>query len=113
MALRLPSFGDAVNNAKAGKAGSSGGALSKVGRVVLYAELVNFALDNLNPEAAKNPNLHQSGIGTETNFNPEYKGNSSKPNQINEGWAKIGSSIAGWFNNAVDLPLYFQTPVIT
>ncbi|EPC7079030.1 tape measure protein, partial [Escherichia coli] len=93
LANAVTSFGDAVNKAKAGKAGSSGGALSKVGRVVLYAELVNFALDNLNPEAAKNPNLHQSGIGTETNFNPEYKGDSSKPNQINEGWAKIGSSI--------------------
>ncbi len=91
LANAVTSFGDAVNKAKAGKAGSSGGALNKVGRVVLYAELVNFALDNLNPEAAKNPNLHQSGIGTETNFNPEYKGDSSKPNQINEGWAKIGS----------------------
>ncbi|EFJ9900999.1 tape measure protein, partial [Escherichia coli] len=90
LANAVTSFGDAVNKAKAGKAGSSGGALNKVGRVVLYAELVNFALDNLNPEAAKNPNLHQSGIGTETNFNPEYKGDSSKPNQINEGWAKIG-----------------------
>lgn len=74
LANAVTSFGDAVNKAKAGKAGSSGGALSKVGKVVLYAELVNFALDNLNPEAAKNPNLHQSGIGTETNFNPEYKG---------------------------------------
>ncbi|MCK2637816.1 tape measure protein [Escherichia coli] len=61
LANAVTSFGDAVNKAKAGKAGSSGGALSKVGRVVLYAELVNFALDNLNPEAAKNPNLHQSG----------------------------------------------------
>lgn len=89
LANAVTSFGDAVNKAKAGKAGSSGGALSKVGRVVLYAELVNFALDNLNPEAAKNPNLHQSGIGTETNFNPEYKGDST-PNQINDGWAKIG-----------------------
>ncbi|MCV8540749.1 tape measure protein [Escherichia coli] len=78
LANAVTSFGDAVNKAKAGKGGSSGGALSKVGRVVLYAELVNFALDNLNPEAAKNPNLHQSGIGTETNFNPEYKGDSSK-----------------------------------
>lgn len=54
LANAVTSFGDAVNKAKAGKAGSSGGALSKVGRVVLYAELVNFALDNLNPEAAKN-----------------------------------------------------------
>ncbi|WP_137653505.1 tape measure protein [Escherichia albertii] len=111
LAKAVTSFGDAVNNAKAGKAGSSGGALSKVGRVVLYAELVNFALDNLNPEAAKNPNLHQSGIGTETNFNPEYKGNSSKPNQINEGWAKIGSSIAGWFNNAATKIAGFQEPM--
>ncbi len=51
LANAVTSFGDAVNKAKAGKAGSSGGALSKVGRVVLYAELVNFALDNLNPEA--------------------------------------------------------------
>ena len=111
LANAVTSFGDAVNKAKAGKAGSSGGALSKVGRVVLYAELVNFALDNLNPEAAKNPNLHQSGIGTETNFNPEYKGDSSKPNQINEGWAKIGSSIADWFNGAANKIANLQEPM--
>ncbi|EMR7379701.1 tape measure protein [Escherichia coli] len=111
LANAVTSFGDAVNKAKAGKAGSSGGALSKVGKVVLYAELVNFALDNLNPEAAKNPNLHQSGIGTETNFNPEYKGDSSKPNQINEGWAKIGSSIADWFNGAANKIAGFQEPM--
>lgn len=111
LANAVTSFGDAVNKAKAGKAGSSGGALSKVGRVVLYAELVNFALDNLNPEAAKNPNLHQSGIGTETNFNPEYKGDSSKPNQINDGWAKIGSSIADWFNGAANKIANFQEPM--
>ncbi|ELF6871602.1 tape measure protein [Escherichia coli] len=110
LANAVTSFGDAVNKAKAGKGGSSGGALSKVGRVVLYAELVNFALDNLNPEAAKNPNLHQSGIGTETNFNPEYKGD-SKPNQINEGWAKIGSSIADWFNGAANKIANFQEPM--
>ncbi|ULJ53010.1 tape measure protein [Shigella flexneri] len=111
LANAVTSFGDAVNKAKAGKAGSSGGALNKVGRVVLYAELVNFALDNLNPEAAKNPNLHQSGIGTETNFNPEYKGDSSKPNQINDGWAKIGSSIADWFNGAANKIANFQEPM--
>ncbi|HIH3584049.1 TPA: tape measure protein [Escherichia coli] len=111
LANAVTSFGDAVNKAKAGKGGSSGGALSKVGRVVLYAELVNFALDNLNPEAAKNPNLHQSGIGTETNFNPEYKGDSSKPNQINDGWAKIGSSIADWFNGAANKIANFQEPM--
>ncbi|EFH6741813.1 tape measure protein [Escherichia coli] len=110
LANAVTSFGDAVNKAKAGKGGSSGGALSKVGRVVLYAELVNFALDNLNPEAAKNPNLHQSGIGTETNFNPEYKGD-SKPNQINEGWAKIGSSIADWFNGAANKIANLQEPM--
>ncbi|HAD6265901.1 TPA_asm: phage tail tape measure protein [Salmonella enterica subsp. enterica serovar Typhi str. CT18] len=110
LANAVTSFGDAVNKAKAGKAGSSGGALSKVGRVVLYAELVNFALDNLNPEAAKNPNLHQSGIGTETNFNPEYKGDST-PNQINDGWAKIGSSIADWFNGAANKIASFQEPM--
>lgn len=111
LANAVTSFGDAVNKAKAGKAGSSGGALSKVGRVVLYAELVNFALDNLNPEAAKNPNLHQSGIGTETNFNPEYKGDSSKPNQINDGWAKIGSSIADWFSSAANKIANLQEPM--
>lgn len=111
LANAVTSFGDAVNKAKAGKAGSSGGALSKVGRVILYAELVNFALDNLNPEAAKNPNLHQSGIGTETNFNPEYKGDSSKPNQINDGWAKIGGSIADWFNGAANKIANFQEPM--
>lgn len=111
LANAVTSFGDVVNKAKAGKAGSSGGALNKVGRVVLYAELVNFALDNLNPEAAKNSNLHQSGIGTETNFNPEYKGDSSKPNQINDGWAKIGGSIADWFNGAANKIANLQEPM--
>lgn len=38
LANAVTSFGDAVNKAKAGKAGSSGGALNKVGRVVLYAD---------------------------------------------------------------------------
>lgn len=111
LASAVTSFGDAVNKTKAGKVGSSGGALSKVGKVVLYAELVNFALDNLNPAAAKNPNLHQSGIGTETNFNPEYKGDSSKPNQINEGWAKIGNSIADWFSGAANKVANLQEPM--
>ncbi|HCH8684032.1 TPA: tape measure protein [Shigella flexneri] len=111
LASAVTSFGDAVNKTKAGKVSSSGGALSKVGKVVLYAELVNFALDNLNPEAAKNPNLHQSGIGTETNFNPEYKGDSSKPNQINEGWAKIGNSIADWFSGAANKVANLQEPM--
>lgn len=111
LASAVTSFGDAVNKTKAGKVSSSGGALNKVGKVVLYAELVNFALDNLNPEAAKNPNLHQSGIGTETNFNPEYKGDSSKPNQINEGWAKIGNSIADWFSGAANKVANFQEPM--
>ncbi|EES8993964.1 tape measure protein [Escherichia coli] len=111
LASAVTSFGEAVNKTKAGKVSSSGGALSKVGRVVLYAELVNFALDNLNPEAAKNPNLHQSGIGTETNFNPEYKGDSSKPNQINEGWARIGNSIADWFSGAANKVANFQEPM--
>lgn len=111
LASAVTSFGEAVNKTKAGKVSSSGGALSKVGKVVLYAELVNFALDNLNPEAAKNPNLHQSGIGTETNFNPEYKGDSSKPNQINEGWAKIGNSIADWFSGAANKVANLQEPM--
>ncbi|EFI8970050.1 tape measure protein [Escherichia coli] len=111
LASAVTSFGDAVNKTKAGKVSSSGGALSKVGKIVLYAELVNFALDNLNPEAAKNPNLHQSGIGTETNFNPEYKGDSSKPNQINEGWARIGNSIADWFSGAANKVANFQEPM--
>ncbi|MGV2687603.1 tape measure protein [Citrobacter braakii] len=111
LASAVTSFGEAVNKTKAGKVSSSGGALSKVGKVVLYAELVNFALDNLNPEAAKNPNLHQSGIGTETNFNPEYKGDSSKPNQINEGWAKIGNAITDWFSGAANKVANFQGPM--
>lgn len=111
LASAVTSFGEAVNKTKAGKVSSSGGALSKVGKVVLYAELVNFALDNLNPEAAKNPNLHQSGIGTETNFNPEYKGDSYKPNQINEGWAKIGNAITDWFSGAANKVANFQEPM--
>lgn len=111
LANAVTTFGDAVNKTKAGKVSSSGGALSKVGRVVLYAELVNFALDNLNPEAAKNPNLHQSGIGTETDFNPEYKGDSSKPNQINEGWAKIGNAITDWLSGAANKVANLQQPM--
>lgn len=66
--------------------------------LALYA--LKKALDFINPEAAKNPNLHPSGVGVGTDFNPAYSGDPNKPNEINEGWSRIFNSMGEWFNSA-------------
>ncbi|WP_152079836.1 tape measure protein [Escherichia coli] len=64
----------------------------------LYA--LKKALDFMNQEAFKNANMHPSGVGVGSDFNPVYSGDPSKPNMINEGWSRIFSSMGELFNNA-------------
>ncbi|EEW1486285.1 tape measure protein [Escherichia coli] len=64
----------------------------------LYA--LKKALDFMNQEAIKNANMHPSGVGVGSDFNPVYSGDPNKPNMINEGWSKIFSSMGELFNNA-------------
>ncbi|HDB9495230.1 TPA: tape measure protein [Escherichia coli] len=64
----------------------------------LYA--LKKALDFMNQEVVKNANMHPSGVGVGSDFNPVYSGDPNKPNMINEGWSKIFSSMGELFNNA-------------
>ncbi|ALL92858.1 tape measure protein [Escherichia coli] len=64
----------------------------------LYA--LKKALDFMNQEAIKNANMHPSGVGVGSDFNPVYSGDPNKPNVINEGWSKIFNSMGELFNNA-------------
>ncbi|MCU8840523.1 tape measure protein [Escherichia coli] len=64
----------------------------------LYA--LKKALDFMNQEVVKNANMHPSGVGVGSDFNPVYSGDPNKPNMINEGWARIFSSMGELFNNA-------------
>ncbi|HFU7592868.1 TPA: tape measure protein [Escherichia coli] len=64
----------------------------------LYA--LKKALDFMNQEVVKNANMHPSGVGVGSDFNPVYSGDPSKPNMINEGWSRIFSSMGELFNNA-------------
>ncbi|MEH5214492.1 tape measure protein [Escherichia marmotae] len=64
----------------------------------LYA--MKKALDFMNQEVVKNANMHPSGVGVGSDFNPVYSGDPSKPNMINEGWSRIFSSMGELFNNA-------------
>lgn len=64
----------------------------------LYA--LKKALDFMNQEVVKNANMHPSGVGVGSDFNPVYSGDQSKPNMINEGWSRIFSSMGELFNNA-------------
>ena len=64
----------------------------------LYA--LKKALDFMNQEVAKNANMHPSGVGVGSDFNPVYSGDPNKPNMINEGWGRIFSSMGELFNNA-------------
>ncbi|EHS6050117.1 tape measure protein [Escherichia coli] len=64
----------------------------------LYA--LKKALDFMNQEVVKNANMHPSGVGVGSDFNPVYSGDQSKPNMINEGWVSIFSSMGELFNNA-------------
>ncbi|EQA5094150.1 tape measure protein [Escherichia coli] len=64
----------------------------------LYA--LKKALDFMNQEVVKNANMHPSGVGVGSDFNPVYSGDPNKPNVINEGWNRIFSSMGELFNNA-------------
>ncbi|HEB1364566.1 TPA: tape measure protein [Escherichia albertii] len=64
----------------------------------LYA--LKKALDFMNQEVVKNANMHPSGVGVGSDFNPVYSGDPNKPNVINEGWSRIFSSMGELFNNA-------------
>lgn len=64
----------------------------------LYA--LKKALDFMNQEVVKNANMHPSGVGVGSDFNPVYSGDPNKPNMINEGWGKIFNSMGELFNNA-------------
>ncbi|EFC1544922.1 phage tail tape measure protein [Escherichia coli] len=64
----------------------------------LYA--LKKALDFMNQEAIKNANMHPSGVGVGSDFNPVYSGDPNKTNMINEGWSKIFNSMGELFNNA-------------
>ncbi|TJG08713.1 tape measure protein [Escherichia coli] len=64
----------------------------------LYA--LKKALDFMNQEVVKNANMHPSGVGVGSDFNPVYSGDPSKPNMINEGWNRIFNSMGELFNNA-------------
>ncbi|EOO3870726.1 tape measure protein, partial [Escherichia coli] len=48
----------------------------------LYA--LKKALDFMNQEVVKNANMHPSGVGVGSDFNPVYSGDPNKPNMINE-----------------------------
>ncbi|TGX77963.1 tape measure protein [Escherichia coli] len=64
----------------------------------LYA--LKKALDFMNQEVVKNANMHPSGVGVGSDFNPVYSGDPNKPNMINEEWNRIFSSMGELFNNA-------------
>ncbi|EFO4396671.1 tape measure protein [Escherichia coli] len=64
----------------------------------LYA--LKKALDFMNQEVVKNANMHPSGVGVGSDFNPVYSGDPNKPNMINEEWDRIFSSMGELFNNA-------------
>ncbi|EFK6108038.1 tape measure protein [Escherichia coli] len=77
----------------------------------LYA--LKKALDFMNQEAIKNANMHPSGVGVGSDFNPVYSGDPNKPNMINEVWSKIFSSMGELFNNATMNIARFNHPELT
>ncbi|EPF3858042.1 tape measure protein [Escherichia coli] len=76
--------------------------------LALYA--LKKASNYVNPESSKNANLHPSGVGVGTDFNPAYSGDPDKPNEINEGWNRIFSSVGNFLDNAVLNVARFQYP---
>ncbi|GDM99219.1 membrane protein [Escherichia coli] len=77
----------------------------------LYA--LKKALDFMNQEVVKNANMHPSGGGVGSDFNPVYSGDPNKPNMINEGWNRIFSSMGELFNNATMNIARFNHPELT
>lgn len=76
--------------------------------LALYA--LKKASNYVNPESAKNANLHPSGVGVGIDFNPAYSGDPDKPNEINEGWNRIFSSVGNFLDNAALNIARFQHP---
>lgn len=78
--------------------------------LALYA--LKKAANYVNPGSAKNANLHPSGVGVGvgTDFNPAYSGDPDKPNEINEGWNRIFSSMGNFLDNAALNIARFQHP---
>lgn len=76
--------------------------------LALYA--LKKAANYVNSESAKNANLHPSGVGVGTDFNPAYSGDPDKPNEINEGWSRIFSSVGDFLDNAALNIARFQHP---
>lgn len=76
--------------------------------LALYA--LKKAANYVNSESAKNANLHPSGVGVGTDFNPAYSGDPDKPNEINEGWNRIFSSVGDFLDNAALNIARFQHP---
>ncbi|HDI7976080.1 TPA: tape measure protein [Escherichia coli] len=74
----------------------------------LYA--LKKALDFMNQEVVKNANMHPSGVGVGSDFNPVYSGDPNKPNAINEGWNRIFSSVGDFLDNAALNIARFQHP---
>ncbi|WP_096216364.1 tape measure protein [Escherichia coli] len=74
----------------------------------LYA--LKKALDFMNQEVVKNANMHPSGVGVGSDFNPVYSGDPNKPNEINEGWNRIFSSVGDFLDNAALNIARFQHP---
>ncbi|EJB4122060.1 tape measure protein [Escherichia coli] len=77
----------------------------------LYA--LKKALDFMNQEVVKNANMHPSGVGVGSDFNPVYSGDPNKPNMINDGWNRIFSSMGELFNNATMNIARFNHPELT
>ncbi|EKP4665525.1 tape measure protein, partial [Escherichia coli] len=77
----------------------------------LYA--LKKALDFMSQEVVKNANMHPSGVGVGSDFNPVYSGDPNKPNMINEGWNRIFSSMGELFNNATMNIARFNHPELT
>ncbi len=76
--------------------------------LALYA--LKKAANYVNSESAKNANLHPSGVGVGADFNPAYSGDPNKPNEINEGWSRIFSSVGDFLDNAALNIARFQHP---
>lgn len=76
--------------------------------LALYA--LKKAANYVNSESAKNANLHPSGVGVGTDFNSAYSGDPDKPNEINEGWSRIFSSVGDFLDNAALNIARFQHP---
>lgn len=54
--------------------------------------------------------LPQHGLNLSSNLNPDFNQDPDKPNQLNAGWAKVGSNFANLFENAAYSVANLQAP---